>query len=167
MKGKKHISIVVAVAEKMAIGNNNQLLCHLPDDLKMFKNLTAGHTVVMGKNTWHSLPFKPLPNRQNIVITDIKDEIFEGAISAFSIEDAISKMPDNEESFVMGGAMVYRQFMPLAGRLYITRVHHDFEADTYFPDIEEEVWSLVSAKDHASDEKHLYPFTYEVYERRS
>lgn len=167
MNFSKDISIIVAIAENNAIGNKNHLLCHLPDDLKMFKSLTQGHTVVMGRNTWHSLPFKPLPRRRNIVISDIPDEIYEGALKVRSIDEAIESMNAGEETFIMGGAMVYRQFLPLANKLYITRIHHTFEADTWFPEIDSSIWELRESTLHEADDKHLYPFTFETYKRIS
>jgi dihydrofolate reductase len=138
------ISIIVAVAENLAIGKDNRLLWHISDDLKRFKQLTSGHTVIMGRNTWLSLPKRPLPNRTNIVITDNPDECFEGCEMVDSIEAAIAKCPPDEESFVMGGASIYRQFMPLADKLYITRVKKAFDGDTFFPEIDPENWKMTN-----------------------
>ncbi len=138
----KTLSIIVAVAENNGIGLKNELLTHVSADLKRFKQITKGHTVVMGRNTWFSLPNRPLPNRRNIVITNNPDEKFEGAETVYSIDEAIERCPENEESFIMGGAMVYEQFFPLAHKLYLTKIHKDFEADTFFPEVTNNDWKV-------------------------
>ncbi|NOX46010.1 MAG: dihydrofolate reductase [Chlorobi bacterium] len=164
----KNISIIVAVAKNKAIGKDNKLLWHLSEDLKRFKRLTSGNPVIMGKNTYFSLPVRPLPKRLNIVITDILDEQIDNCIMAYSIEDAISKMDGTKENFIIGGASIYRQFMEHANKLYITWVHRDFEADTFFPEIDEDIWKVVSQEDFLeTNEKNPYPYSYYVYERRS
>jgi dihydrofolate reductase len=132
----KPISIIVAIAQNYAIGMNNDLLWHISEDLKRFKQLTSGHTVVMGKRTYYSLPFRPLKNRTNIVITDIEGEEIDGCVMAYSIENAIEKMDSDKENFIIGGGSVYRQFIPYAQKIYLTIVHKDFEADTFFPEID-------------------------------
>jgi dihydrofolate reductase len=109
----KNISIIVAIAENFAIGKNNNLLFHLPTDLKRFKEITTGHSLIMGRNTLLSLPKWPLPNRRHIVITDKKEDVFPGCEVVFSIDKAIEKVIDEPESFVIGGGMIYRQFYPL------------------------------------------------------
>jgi dihydrofolate reductase len=159
------ISIIVAVAENLAIGKDNQLLWHISDDLKRFRQLTSGHAVIMGRNTWLSLPKRPLPNRTNIVITDDPDECFEGCIMADSIEAAIAKCPPDEESFVIGGASVYRQFMLLADKLYITRVYKSFEGDTFFPEIDPKEWKLTGQSPLFEMEDRSFTYRYEIYER--
>lgn len=163
---KKHISIIVAVAENNAIGRGNKLLWHIPEDLKRFKRLTTGHYVVMGKKTYESLPVKPLPNRTNVVISDIKSEIIKGCEMAYSIEEAIEKCPDGKESFIIGGGSVYRQFLPFAGKLYITKVHQDFDADTFFPEINDNEWELIDKEDQESDSRNDLGFSYLTYVRR-
>jgi dihydrofolate reductase len=140
----KRISIIVAIADNNGIGKNNKLLCHIPADLKRFRLITTGHTVVMGKNTFFSLPGGPLKNRRNLVISDNHDDRFEGCETVFSIAEAIERCDDNKENFVIGGASVYRQFLPIASRLYLTRVHHSFEADTFFPEINPGEWEEIS-----------------------
>jgi len=161
------ISIIVAIAENYAIGKDNQLLWHLSDDLKRFKALTSGKTVIMGKNTYFSLPRRPLPNRTNIVITDIENEIIEGCEMAYSIQEAVSKMNKSEENFIIGGAPIYKQFIEIADKLYITKVHHSFEADTFFPEINENNWSLIKSESHLeTNKKNPYPFTYLSYIRK-
>lgn len=137
---KPIISIIVAIASNNAIGKDNQLLWHIPEDLKRFKKLTSGHTIVMGKRTFESLPIRPLPNRRSVVITDIPGEQIEGCVMAYSIDDAIQKMEPGAENFIIGGGSVYRQFLPLADRLYLTLVQKDFDADTFFPEIDFNQW---------------------------
>ncbi|HTX88419.1 MAG TPA: dihydrofolate reductase [Bacteroidales bacterium] len=138
------ISIIVAVAENSAIGKNNELLWHIPEDLKRFKRITSGHPVIMGKRTWESLPVKPLPGRHNIVLTDVPNDRFAGATVVFSVPEAVALCPAGEECFVIGGASVYAQFLPLADRIYLTRVNREFEGDVFFPQINEREWKLVS-----------------------
>ena len=159
------ISIIVAIAENYAIGKKGDLLCHLPADLKHFKDITSGKTVMMGERTFFSLPKHPLPNRRNIVLTDVPGKTFEGAEVAYSIEDLRMKIEElNEEAFVIGGGMVYRQMMPLADKLYITHIHHSWEdADTFFPEIKDSEWALESAEKHYADDKNPYDFTFCTY----
>jgi dihydrofolate reductase len=157
------VSIIVAVSEDLGIGRNNDLLWHIPEDLKRFKNLTYGNTVIMGRRTWESLPRKPLPGRTNIVITDIQDERFEGAETAYSVDDALAKCEQDKEIFIMGGGSIYRQFMPLADRLYITHVHKKAPADIYFPKIDRRIWEVVEKEEFKSGE---VPYTYIIYGRR-
>jgi len=134
------LSIIVAIAENRAIGKNNSLLWHISEDLKRFKTITSGHKIIMGRNTYLSLPKRPLPNRTSIVISDIPGESFNGTHTVSSIEEAVKLVSDQEEAFVIGGAMVYRQFLPLAGKLYLTLVHRDYEADAFFPEIDFNRW---------------------------
>ncbi len=162
----KNISIIVAIAENLAIGKNNDLLWHISDDLKRFKKLTTGHNIIMGKRTFHSLPNGPLPNRTNIVITDDKNESFDGCKMAYSIEEAINLMENDKENFIIGGGMVYNQFMPLANKLYLTRVHHDFEADTFFPEIDMQNWAVVEKEYFEHSEKNDYAHTFQILERK-
>jgi dihydrofolate reductase len=160
---KPIISIIVAIASNNAIGKDNQLLWHIPEDLKRFKKLTTGHTIVMGKRTFESLPIRPLPNRRSVVITDIPGEQIEGCIMAYSIEDAISKMEPGAENFIIGGGSVYRQFLPLSDKLYLTLVQKDFEADTFFPEIAFEEWNIHSQEEGKLEE---LSFTYMDLKRK-
>ncbi len=162
------LSIIVAIGDgNNAIGRQGELLCHLPSDLRHFKEITAGHTVVMGRRTWFSLPKHPLPNRRNIVITDIKDEQFCGAETIYSIDGLSNIVSLEEEVFIIGGGMVYRQFMPIADKLYITHLHHCFDdADTFFPKIEKQVWRLTESEYHDADEKNPIPYSFAEYERK-
>lgn len=165
------ISIIVAVAENNAIGQKGDLLCHLPADLKHFKEVTSGHTVIMGKRTFFSLPISKktgthaLPNRRNIVITDVAGETFEGAESAYSIEEAV-RLAEND-AFIIGGGMIYKQFMPIADTLYITHMHQSFpDADTFFPAIEPEVWEAMESERHEKDENNPCDYTFVTYKRK-
>lgn len=161
----KNISIIVAIASNGAIGKDNRLLWHLSDDLKRFKKLTTGHTLIMGRNTFLSLPNGALPHRRHIVISDIQDEVFERCDMARSIDQAIELAGTGEECFVIGGGMVYRQFLPLAGKLYLTQVHASFEADTFFPEIDFSRWKVLSSEEVEADEKNQYAHTYTEYIR--
>lgn len=161
------LSLIVAIAENYAIGKKGDLLCHLPADLKHFKETTTGCTVLMGERTFFSLPKHPLPNRRNIVLTDVAGKTFEGAEAAYSIEELVSKVRPEEEAFVIGGGMVYRQMMPLCDKLYITHIHHSWpDADTFFPEIDSAVWKQVSAERHESDEKNPFAYTFAEYIKR-
>jgi dihydrofolate reductase len=160
------ISIIVAVSDDWGIGLNNDLLWNLPEDLKRFRKLTIGNTIVMGKRTWDSLPKRPLPGRINMVITDNPKETFEGAVTAYSIEDAITKCGDEGEIFIIGGGSIYRQFMPFADRLYITHVHKKTPADVYFPVIDPEIWKVIETQEFVSDTPEAIPYSYVIYMRR-
>lgn len=160
------ISIIVAIAENNAIGCNNDLLVHLPEDLKRFKRITTGHTVIMGKKTYESLPKRPLPNRVNMVITDIPGETFEGCVTAYSIEDALQKCRSDEENFIIGGGTIYRQFFLIADRLYLTLIHQSFDADTFFPEIDYSEWNVLKKEEHFAHEGNPVDYTYLVLERK-
>ena len=160
------ISIIVAIGEDYGIGNKNELLWHVPEDLKRFKKLTFGHTIIMGKKTWESLPKKPLPGRKNIVITDDPHETIECSITAYSIEDSLSKCGENDEVFIVGGGSIYRQFMPVADRLYITHIHKNAPADIYFPFIDPDIWEPVEKEEHRHAEGDDIPYTYIIYQRK-
>ncbi len=163
---KKDISIIVAIAANQGIGKNNDLLWHISNDLKRFKEITKNHYIVMGKRTYYSLPNRPLPNRTSMIITDVAGEEIDNCIMAYSIEDAIGKMEIGRENFVIGGGSIYSQFMPFANKLYITRVHKDFEADTFFPEIPLNDWELVSKEDVVDDPQNDFTYTFEIYKRK-
>jgi dihydrofolate reductase len=160
------ISIIVAVAENNAIGKDNDLLWHISDDLKRFKRITTGHKIIMGKNTFLSLPVRPLPNRTSIVITDDPSDNYDGCIMAYSIEDAIAKCDEGEECFIIGGGSVYRQFLPLANKLYLTKVKRSYEADTFFPEVKSDEWELIEQEDHVDEENNSLPFSFQTYIRK-
>ena len=161
------ISIIVAIAANYAIGKKGDLLCHLPEDLKHFKTITSGKTVMMGERTFFSLPKHPLPNRRNIVLTDVAGKTFEGAEAVYSIDEMEKAVQGEEEAFVIGGGMVYRQMMERADKLYITHIHHSWEdADTFFPEIDPAIWKQLSAERHSADDKNPYDYTFAEYGRR-
>jgi dihydrofolate reductase len=160
------ISIIVAVSEDWGIGKDNELLWNISEDMKRFKRLTSGNTILMGKRTWESLPRKPLPGRKNIVLTDNPEELVEGAVTAYSIDDAMSKCSKEEEVFIIGGGSIYRQFMPLADKLYITHVHKKTPADIYFPEIDLNTWEAVEKEDYGISETNPVAYSYVIYTRR-
>jgi dihydrofolate reductase len=162
----KNISIIVAIARDNGIGKDNKLLWHIPADLKRFRQITTGHTVIMGKNTFLSLPGGPLKNRRNLVISDNRSDRFEGCEMVFSIEEAIDRCDENKENFVIGGASVYRQFLPLASKLYLTRIHKTLEADTFFPDILPEEWIEISREIPENDGEHDFSYDFIVFQRK-
>ncbi len=153
-----NIAIIVAIAQNFAIGRNNDLLFHLPDDLKRFKQITSGHAVIMGKKTLFSLPKGPLPNRRNIVITDVTGETFDGCETVYSIDEAVEVVRNEQLAFVIGGGMIYRQFYPIAGKLFLTMAHQDFEADTFFPVINFNEWKELS-RETLFDEKNNFSYS--------
>lgn len=158
--------MIVAVSEDYGIGKNNELLWQIPEDLRRFKKLTLGNTIIMGKKTWESLPRKPLPGRKNIVLTDIPGEHIEGAETAYSIEDAVNKWGKKGEVFIIGGGSIYRQFMPLADRLYITHVHSKMPADVFFPEIDPKIWNIIEKEEFKGESADMIPYTYIIYKRK-
>lgn len=154
----ENISIIVAIAQNFAIGKDNDLLFHLPNDLKRFKQITTGHPVIMGRNTLLSLPKGALPNRRNVVITDNLDETFDRCEMVFSIEEAVEAVKNESEAFIIGGGTIYRQFFPLAGKLYLTLVHRDYEADVWFPEIDYSQWEVMARED-LFDEKNGFSYS--------
>jgi dihydrofolate reductase len=162
----KNISIIVAIAENNGIGKDNKLLWHIPADLKRFKKITTGHTVIMGRNTFYSLPGGPLKNRRNIVITDNPADRFEGCEIVFSVEEAIDRCDEHQENFVIGGASVYRQFLPHANKLYLTLVNKSFEADTFFPEINRDEWHEISREFPDNEEKQEFTYEFIVLQRK-
>ena len=157
------VSVIVAVAENGIIGDKNTLLWHISEDLRNFKRVTSGHPVIMGRKTFDSLG-RPLPNRTNVVITRQNLEI-EGCKVVHSLEEALSLFSPEEEVFVIGGAQIYAEALPLADRFYLTRVHHAYEGDTSFPKWNESEWTLIESERFERGEKYEYPFTIEIYER--
>ena len=159
------VSIIVAIAQNGTIGDKNSLLWHIKEDMRFFRTTTSGHAVVMGRKTFESLGSRPLPKRTNIVITRA-DRVFEGALTAHSLEEAIRLAEDDEEIFIIGGAQIYREALRVADRMYITRVMHDYEGDTSFPDIDLSEWELVAEEKHDRGEEYEYPFAFLTYERK-
>ena len=160
------LSAIVVVADDGGIGRDGGLLCHLPADLKHFKTLTMGHTVVMGRRTFDSLPKGALPNRQNIVVTRNRHFAAPGVTVAHSIDEALAAVEMPGEVFVMGGAQLYEATLDRVTTLHLTRVHRCFpDADTYFPDIVPEQWQVVDAEPHQADERNPYDYTFVTLRR--
>jgi len=180
------ISIIAAVAENRVIGNKNKLPWHLPADFKYFKEKTLNKTIVLGFNTFKSIGEKPLPNRKHIVLSKEDIKLTGDCYLAKSIDEALKiaelrgtdadkrgqdeKLKNfsslNEEVMICGGAMVYKQFLPLADRMYLTFIHQDFEGDTFFPEFNMDDWREVSREDHEPDPKNLYPYSFVVLRRK-
>jgi len=162
----QNLSIIVAIARNYGIGFENKLLYWLPNDLKRFKALTTGNTIIMGRKTFESLPKGALPNRRNIVLTRQEGATFDGAECFPSLEAALSHCKEDKEVFIIGGFSVYREAMPLANQLYITFIDDaSKEADAYFPEINKEEWKEIGRENHQTDEKHLYPYSFIDYRR--
>ncbi|MEX0811817.1 MAG: dihydrofolate reductase [Chitinophagales bacterium] len=160
------ISSIAAVSENNAIGKDNDLMWHLPDDLKFFKKHTLGHPVIMGRKTYDSMG-KPLPKRSNIVLTRNENFKAEGIEIFHDIKAAIdfAKTLDQEEVFIIGGAKIYEQAMPFVDRIYLTRVHGHFDGEVFFPELNKDEWKISSQEYHPADEKHALPFTFFILER--
>jgi dihydrofolate reductase len=161
------ISLIVIADENNGIGKNNQLLCHLPADLKYFKQTTMGHTIVMGRKTYESIG-KPLPGRTNIVISRQTDLAIEGCLVLPHLEDAIehARYSGETELFITGGGTIYELTLPLANKVYLTRIHHRFEADTFFPLLTADDWQFVKDEKHNTDDKNKYDYSFQVFERK-
>ena len=159
------ITLIAAAGENNALGKDKDLVWHLPDDFKRFKKLTSGHHIIMGRKTFETFP-NLLPNRTHIIITRKKDYQPQGTIVVHSMEDALVAAKDDSQPYVIGGGEIYKISLPYADKIELTRVHGEFEADTFFPEIEERDWKLISSEEHPKDEKHNYAFTYLTYERK-
>ncbi|WP_405330150.1 dihydrofolate reductase [Leeuwenhoekiella sp. LLG6367-2.1] len=161
------ITMIAAAAENNALGKDNDLVWHLPDDFKRFKQLTSHHHIIMGRKTFETFP-KPLPNRTHIVIT--REENYEAGadiIVVNSIEAALDYAKNDDNLFIIGGGEIYKLGLPYATHIELTRVHHTFEADAFFPELNPENWSLVNTQFHDKDERHKYSFSYLTYERKT
>ena len=162
------VSLIVAAAENNAIGKGNQLLWRLPNDLKYFKNVTWALPVAMGRKTYESLSGEPLPGRLNIVITRQADWSVPNVVVVNNLKDAIfvAQQHDYKEIMIAGGGEIYKEALPHADRIYLTRVHAELPADTFFPAISSKEWELVSNQDYKADEKHAYDYSFQVWERK-
>ena len=161
------ISIVVVIGNNNEIGRNNELLCHLPADLKHFKLLTIGHTIVMGRKTFESLPKGALPDRTNIVLTRNNNLSFENCLVYSSFSEIIDNRKNDDEIFIIGGGEIYKQILPFTNKLYLTRVHATFDdADTFFPELNFLEWEEVSREDYSADDKNLYDYSFLEYIRK-
>ena len=164
-------SLIVAVAENKVIGKDNDLIWRLPNDMKFFRETTSNHHIITGRKNYISIPkkFRPLPNRTNIVLTRQTDFEEEGCVVKHNLEDAITFAKDNNESelFIIGGGQIYKEALEkdLIDKMYITHVHHDFDGDTFFPEIDNTIWNKVSEIKNTADEKHQYPYSFVAYEK--
>lgn len=164
------VSLIVAASENHVIGKDNDLIWHLPKDMKFFKETTQGHFVIMGRKNFESIPhkYRPLPNRTNVVITRQKDYVAEGCIVVNSLEEALIKAKEAEdtEPFIIGGGQIYKQALEnnLVDRIYLTRVHKNYEGDTFFPSLNSK-WKQISSEKHFADEKHESSYSFELYEK--
>ena len=158
------ISLIVAASRNNIIGSGGDLPWHLPDDLKNFKRLTTGKPIIMGRKTHESIG-RPLPDRHNIVLTRDEGYVAEGCEVVNTVEDAINLAAEADEVMVIGGGQVYAAFLPVARRIYLTRVHAEFDGDTEFPVLDDSEWQLVSTESHSADAQHLYAFDFMVFER--
>lgn len=157
------ITLIAAAAENNALGKDNRMLWHLPDDFKRFKQLTSGHYIIMGRKTFESLPGM-LPNRTHVIITRQPDYKAEGCIITNSLNQALAACPQDEEVFIIGGGEIYKQAIDKADKIELTRVHGTSpEADAFFPEIDNEKWKLAESVFHGRDEKHKFEFSFETY----
>jgi len=158
------VSAIVAIGENNAIGKNNQLLWHMPADLKHFKDITSGHTIIMGRKTFDSVG-KPLPRRRNIVVTR-QDIAIPGCEVVKSVDEALALCEDENEVFIGGGAEIYKVAMAQTDRIYLTIIHQSFDADTFFPEIDTSEWLETTREDYPADEKNPIPYSFITLERR-
>jgi len=160
------ITLVAAIGEKNELGKENDLLWHLPDDFKRFKNITSHHFIIMGRKTFESLP-NPLPNRVHIVMTRNRNYGKEDAVVVRNMTEALQKAKSKKEIFIIGGGEIFKEGLKIADKMELTRVHATFpDADTFFPEFSKEDWELVSEEFHDKDERHKYSFTYETWIRK-
>lgn len=160
------ITVIAAISKNNALGKDNDLIWHLPADLKRFKKVTTGHFIVMGRNTFESIG-RPLPNRTTIIITRNKNYFKEGCLIANSLEEALEMSKEEAKVFIIGGAQIYKETMAkdLADQLDITLVHDTFEADVYFPEIKNTVWKEAAREDFTADEKNKHNFSFISYQK--
>ncbi|CAI6279150.1 dihydrofolate reductase [Bacillus subtilis] len=160
------ISFIFAMDANRLIGKDNDLPWHLPNDLAYFKKVTSGHSIIMGRKTFESIG-RPLPNRKNIVVTSAPASEFPGCTVVSSLKDVLDICSGSEECFVIGGAQLYTDLFPYADRLYMTKIHHEFEGDRHFPEFDESNWKLVSSEQGIKDEKNPYDYEFLMYEKKN
>lgn len=165
ISSKKRLAAVVAMSENRVIGRNNTLPWHLPADLRHFKAITSGHTLIMGRKTFESIG-KPLPNRNNIVVSRDLGLNAKGCIVVNSLEEALASAEVfNTNIYVIGGAQIYAQTLPILQKMYLTLVHHQFDGDAFFPEYNEQEWRVVSKEAHEADAENAYAYTFYEMER--
>lgn len=165
MEQQQTLTMIAAAAKNNALGKNNDLIWHISNDLKRFKQLTSGHAIIMGRKTFQSMP-KALPNRTNIVLTNKKDFKAEGGIVVHSIADALALVKEDTQPFIIGGGEIYSLFMEYCDRIELTRVHHDFDADVFFPEIDEKQWKEIGREDINASAEQPFNYSYITYEKR-
>lgn len=165
---KHMITIIAAIGSRNELGKDNDLIWHLPADLKRFKKVTTGNYIIMGRNTFESIG-KPLPNRTSIIITRNREYKQDGCLIAHSIEEGLAMVESTSKAFIIGGAEIYKQCMEkdLVDALDITQVYQEFEADVYFPEIDQNIWALTSKEEYKADDKNLYDYSFVRYEKRT
>ena len=159
------ITIIAAIAKNNALGKNNKLIWHLPADLKRFKKVTSNHHVIMGRKTFESLG-NPLPSRTNIIITRNKNISFKNCVVVNSLEEALKAAKEDENPFILGGAEIYKQAIKIADILDLTYIHHTFDADAFFPEIDPSIWQEVSREDFKADAANKYDYSFVTYSRK-
>lgn len=159
------LTMIAAAAENNALGKDNDLIWHISEDLKRFKRLTSGHAIIMGRKTFESMP-KALPNRTNIVLTNKKDYQPEGATVVHSLEDALALVKDDSQPFIIGGGEIYRLFMPYCDRIELTRVHQNFEADVFFPEIDLNQWKEIARENIEATNEQSYHYSFITFEKK-
>ena len=165
-KVHKNLTLIVAAAENDVIGKDNQLIWHLSDDLKRFKSLTSSHCMIMGRKTFESFG-KPLPNRTHIIVTRQQNyQVPSGVIVVHNLEDAIDAAKNDPQPFILGGGDIYKEAMPYADKIELTRVHERFDGDTWFPEIDHSIWKETDNQLHQKDENHNHSFSFITYQRR-
>ncbi len=158
------ITIIAALGKNNELGKDNDLIWHLPNDLKRFKKVTAGHHVIMGRKTYESLG-KPLPNRTNIIITRNSNYQANGCVIAHSLEEAIEVAKEDANPYILGGAEIYKQAMHIADCLDLTHVNAALDADAFFPEIDTKIWKETTRKNHLKDDRHQYDYSFVTYKK--
>jgi dihydrofolate reductase len=164
LNSSQKLTLIAALSENNALGKDNQLIWHLSEDLKRFKKLTNGHAIIMGRKTFESLP-KALPNRKNIILTQNTSYKAQDAWVVHSIEEALKLTSDDNQPFIIGGGQIYQLFLPLVKRIELTRVHHHFEADTFFPELDLKNWQLIHEAHHYQTTDQPYNYSYLTYQK--
>ncbi len=165
MSKKKEITIIAAASENNILGKNNKLIWHIPDDLKRFKKLTLGHSVIMGRKTFESMP-KPLPERKNIILTRNENYKADGIFIAHNIPEALNYCQDDNQPFIIGGSEIYNLFINISNKIELTRIHKLYNGDAFFPEVEENEWQLINTKrNNFNDDKTLI-FSYLTYKKK-
>jgi dihydrofolate reductase len=160
-----NLALIAVLDQNNGIGKNNQLLCHLPADLRRFKQLTTGHCIIMGRKTFESLPNGPLPNRKNIIITRDLNYKADGGYIMHTIEEVLAFCSNEEKVFIIGGEQIYRLFIQVCDILHITKIDHTFDADVFFPEFTDKSWKIIEKTDYNQDDKNTYTYSFIDYSR--